>query len=459
MSTMKDDPAVLLAGADPAWAFRPADAAYVEAVSGFNLAIAHTPELVMVPRDAADVQEVVRAAAAAGTTVAVQSSGHGAHLPVTAGVLLNMRAMDSVHIDPEARTATVGGGARWRDVAAAASPHGLGAPSGSTSDVAVAGYLLGGGLPVLGRAVGFAADRLRSVDLVTADGELQTVTTVSDPDLFWALRGGGHGLGVVTAMTFELLDLAQIAGGGIFFPGENAADVLAAYAGWTATVPGDLCTSLAFLRLPPLPQVPEALRGKLAMHLRVTHPDPDADLDGLLAPMRACAPVLLDTVGVLPYDQLDTIHQDPVDPVPAADRGLLLDELSPEVQALLLEQAGANADSPLVIVELRHLGGALRTPPSGGDAIAGRGAAFSLYAVGMAAGPQAAVVTSALESLAGALVPHADPRTLVNLQGTTLDPAARASAWDANHLARLRLVKARVDPGNLFRYGHALAAH
>lgn len=455
---MKDEPAVLLAGADPAWAFRRSDASYAEAVSGFNLSISHTPELVMVPREAADVQEAVRSAASAGTTVAVHSSGHGAYLPVTGGVLLNMRAMDSVHIDPEARTATAGGGARWRDVAAAAAPHGLGAPSGSTSDVAVVGYLLGGGLPVLGRAVGFAADRLRSVDLVTADGELRTVTAASDPDLFWALRGGGHGLGVVTAMTFGLLDLAQIAGGGIFFPGENAEDVLATYAEWVSTIPDDLCTSLAFLRLPPMPEVPELLRGRLAMHLRITHPDPAADLDELLAPMRSCAPVLLDTVGLLPYDQLDTIHQDPVDPVPAADRGLLLDGLSSEAQQVLLEQVGPQAESTLLIVELRHLGGALRTPPPGGGAIAGRDAAFSIYAVGMAAGPGAAIVSSALESLCGALEPHAHPHSLVNLQGTNSAPEGRASAWDAEQLSRLRQVKARIDPENLFRYGHSLLA-
>ncbi|MBB2892329.1 FAD-binding protein [Flexivirga oryzae] len=436
--------------------WRPGDHGYADQTTGFNLAVTHSPAVVVAAADAQDVVTAVRFAAQEGLPVAVQTTGHGCHSSFAGGVLITMRAMDQVRIDPATRTATVGGGARWRAVLDAAAPFELGGLCGSTSDVGVVGYTLGGGLPVLGRALGFAADRLRSVDLVSADGRLRTVDADSDPDLFWGLRGGGGSLGVVTSMTFGLVELSRIAAGGVIFDGAHAQEVLAAYTAWVQGVPDDLCSSLAFLRLPPLPEIPEPLRGRFTMHLRVASTGTVADLDRILAPMRACAPVLIDTVGDLPYQQLDTIHQDPDHPVPFAERGVLLDDVTPAFQDAILDHVGPDADCPLLLVELRHLGGALRTAPDGGDAIGARDAAFNFLGIGVPAGPAAAAVGAALDALDAAVRPHSTGRTFVNLHGAPGGTGDRARAWHPEQHDRLSRLKARLDPAVLFGHEHAL---
>lgn len=446
-----------LSGELPPRALRPGEDGYLDAVAGFNLAVEHRPSVVVPATSAGDVVAAVRYAGAAGLPVAVEATGHNRHRGLTEGVLVNTRAMDEVAVDPQARTATVGAGARWRAVLDAAAPHGLGGLCGSTSDVGVVGYTLGGGLPVLGRAFGFAADRVLSMDVVTADGRLRTVSRTSDPELFWAMRGGGGSLGVVTSMTFELLELSRIVGGGLFYPGEHAAAVLAAYAGWTRSLPAGMCTSLAFLRLPPLPEVPEPLRGRLVIHLRVAYPGAAGEAEELLAPMRRCAPAIIDAVGELPYRQLDEIHRDPEHPIPFLERGRLVDELGPGLQEALLRQAGPESACSLLLVELRQLGGALERPVHGRDdnAVGARDAAFHLMSVGALTGPQSTVPAD-LDALHAALSPHTSGRTFLNLHGTPGDEADRARAWSPEQYARLRAAKRRYDPADVFRPEHAV---
>lgn len=435
---------------------RPGDPGYDTEVSGFNAAISHTPTMVVRAACDEDVAVAVRHAGHAGLPVAVQATGHGAHRDFGEGLLISTRSMDQVTIDPAARTATVGAGARWRSVLDAGAPHGLGGLCGSTTDVGVVGYTLGGGMPVLGRAFGFAADRLRSATVVTGDGQLRLIDADTDPELFWALRGGGGSLGVVTAMTFDLLPLSHIMGGGLFYDGEHAAAVLETYATWTGDLPNALCTSLAFLRLPPLPEIPEPLRGRFVMHLRVSHPDPTVDLAPLLAPMRACAPVMIDTVAPMPYSHLDAIHQDPAHPVPFAERGALLDSLTTPILDALLEHAGPGSGCPLLLLEVRHLGGALRAGLTDDGAIGARDADFHLLGVGVCAGPTADAVRPALDALHEAIRPHTSGRTFVSLHGVPGDAADRSRAWTGEQYARLCRIKRRVDPAGVFGHEHAL---
>ncbi len=432
------------------------DDGYSEETAGFNLATTHTPDVVVGATCADDVAAAVAWAAATGTPVAVQATGHGANVPVDHGLLLTTSRMATVAIDAEARTAAVGAGAKWRDVLDVAAPHGLAGLNGSSSDVGVVGYTVGGGLPVLGRAFGYAAERVRSLQVVTGDGRLRAVDSQQNPELFWALRGGKSNVGVVTSMVCELLPVARVYGGGLYYPGPYADRVLEAYAHWVATVPAEMCSAFAFLRLPSFPDVPEPLRGQFVARIAVAWVGDAPEGARLLQPMRRAAPMLVDTVGEIPYTDIDRVYEDPRHPVPAREGCSLLHELTPGAVAALLDQAGPGTACPLLMVQVRHMGARLAAPAAEDDAICARDAGFLLETIGILAEPHAGAVPAAIAVLHEAMRSHSTGRTMVNLHGTPGDEEDRARAWTPETHARLRRAKATYDPANLFRFGHAV---
>ncbi|MFM9369169.1 FAD-binding oxidoreductase [Streptomyces sp. Da 82-17] len=437
----------------------PGDDGYAEEVTGFNLAALHTPDVAVGATGAEDIVAALRWASATGTPVAVQATGHGANFPIEQGLLISTKRMTDVRVDPEARTATVAAGAKWRHVLQAAAPHGLAALCGSSTDAGAVGYTLGGGLPVLGRTFGYAADMVRSFDLVTPDGTLREVTAEAEPELFWALRGGKGNIGVVTSMTFDLLPVASLLGGGIYCPGEHAAALLDAWADWTELVPEEMCSSYTLLRLPPIPEIPEPLRGGFWARVAVAWTGEPAEGERLLEPIRAAAPVVVDTVEEMPFAAVDRIYMEPQDPLPATEACVLLRELPTEARATLLAQVGPGvADCPLLMVELRHMGGALSRPAAADDAICARDAGYLLETVAVLPVPEAAAaVQETVTSLQSAMAPYATGHTMVNLHGTPHDEPDRARAWTAEVYDRLRHDKATYDPDNLLRYGHTVA--
>lgn len=435
---------------------RPGQDGFVDEVGAFNLAVAHSPEVAVGATCAEDVAAAVRWAAGRVMPVAVQATGHGAVRAVDHGMLVNTSRMQDLVIDPTARTATVGAGVKWAQVLAAASEHGLAGLCGSASDVGVVGYTLGGGLPVLGRAYGFASERVRAARVVTGDCRIREVDATSEPELFWAIRGGKGNIGIITSMTFELLPLAQIYGGSIFFRGEDSPAVLRAFADWVLTLPDEMCASVALLRLPPFPELPEPLRGRFVTHLRVAYPGATDDGERLLAPMRAAAPAIIDGVGEMDYRALDQVHRDPDHPVPFEEAGCLLREFGPDAVDALLGVAGPGVDFPLLLAEVRHLGGALARTPRTEDAVCARGAAFGLHGVGVTAGPGAEHVPDGLAALHAAMAPFATGTTMVNFHGAPGDADDRARAWSPQVHERLRRAKAVYDPDNLLRFGHTL---
>ena len=271
------------------------DDGYAAEISGFDLAQDHQPQVVVAATSAADVEATVRVAAAGGMPITVIGSGHGDIPTVTRGILLNTRRINSVSVDIANRTATVGVGATWHDVMAVATPAGLAPLGGSAPAVGVGGYLLGGGLGPIGRTVGFSSDRVRAFEIVCADGHLRIATAQDDADLFWALRGGKGGLGVVTSVTVELLELPSIYGGGEYYPAARIPLLLRAFQALVSSaVPNELSTSVAILRLPDIPVLPPPLRGQTVAHLRVGYVGDRADRAGwaaaaerLLEPLRA----------------------------------------------------------------------------------------------------------------------------------------------------------------------------
>jgi len=440
----------------PCPVFRPGDTGYAEEVTGFNLAAPHTPDVVIAADGPDAVVTAVRWAGDQGMPIAVQATGHGANLPMDGGLLISTRRMNRVSVDPATRLATVAAGATWRDVLAAGAPHGLAGLNGSSTGVGVVGYTLGGGLPVFGRAFGWASELVRAMDVVTADGVLRQVDADHEPDLFWALRGGKGNVGIVTSMTVELLPLRNFYGGSVYFDGACAPDLLPAYVAWTAGLPEQMCTALQLLRLPPFPDIPEPLRGRFVVQLCVAWPGDPAEGERLVAPMRAAATPVADLLGMLPSTEVDRVFQDPEHPVPASEGSLLLRELPDDAVATMLQLAGPGADTPLLAVAIRHLGGALSRPAAVEDAICARDAAYLLQTVGILAGPHAAAVPAAGAAAAAAMAPWSTGRTMVNLHGTPGDAADRARCWTPATHERLRRVKGRYDPIDLLRFGHAV---
>ncbi|RZT83887.1 FAD/FMN-containing dehydrogenase [Pseudonocardia sediminis] len=427
----------------------PTDPGYAEEVSGFNAAYLPSPAVVVGATCAADVAAAVRHAAATGRRIAVQATGHGLLGDLNGTVLVSTRRMTALTIDPDARTARVGAGVRWREVIDAAAPHGLAPLNGSASGVGVVGYTTGGGLGPMARRYGFAADHVTALTIVTADGEIRDVDAQSDPDLFWAVRGGKGNLGIVTSIEFALMPVTRFYGGGIFFAGESAPAVLHAWREWAPTLPEDATTSVALLALPPDPNLPPPLQGRFVAHLRFTHLGSATDGAALLAPMRAVAEPVMDLVDEMPYPAIDAVHMDPTDPMPVWDRGAALAELPAEAVDAILAEAGPESSSPLVLVELRLLGGAIARRPEVPNAVSGRDAAFSVYCLGVTAGPDAAVqVPARAASLVDALAPWST-RGLVNLLGQA--SADRVGAlWSDDDRARLLEIKQRVDPAGVF---------
>ncbi|QAY72322.1 FAD-binding protein [Agromyces protaetiae] len=456
MSAVTERSIALLAqlrAAGVATAYGPDDPEYRAALAGFNTAVVHSPALVVAAGRVDDVVETVRFANEHSLEVYVVGRGHGALAPIVDGIALATAGLASVDIDAPTRTAVVGAGASWADVLEAASPHGLAPLCGSAPHVGVVGYLLGGGIGPVARTFGFAADHVRSISVVTADGGLIAADPSFNPDLFWALRGGKGGFGVVVSVEIDLFPLAGVYGGGLYFAEADAPAIVRAYPAWSKGLPEELTSSIALLRLPPLPQLPEPLRGRFVAHLRIAYVGPAADAEQLLNPIRAVADPIIDAVGELPYAQLGAIHSDPVDPMPVADGGILLADFDQEAADALVRAVGPSADVPLAAVEIRHLGGALGREPEEPNAVGGRDAAYSLHIVG-APVPELldTVIPAVVEGVFEALAPWATGGTQINFVGRANRLDELDASWPPAVRERLRDIRRRYDPEGRFPF-------
>ncbi|MCU1670964.1 MAG: mcrA [Blastococcus sp.] len=425
-------------------------------VATWNVAIQHTPAVAVGATCAGDVAAAVSWAVAHGLGVAVQATGHGPVRNAAGSLMITTRRMQGVAIDPERRIARVQAGVTWQRVMEAAAEFGLAGLCGSSSDVGVVGYALGGGLGSLGRKYGFAADHVRAIEIVTADGRQRRVCAESDPELFWAVRGGKGNFGIVTALEMELVPLASLVAGGIFFAGNDAASVLHAYREWAPTLPEDVTTSVAIMRMPPFEELPPPLRGQTVVHLRYAYSGDDlAEGERLVEPMKAAGTILLGFIGPIRTDEMDSIHMDPVDPMPAWEKGMLLRDFTAETVDALLDAAGPQLNVPLIMVEIRQLGGALSRPAKVPNAVPGRDAAWLGFVLAPGVPELAQVAPAVGRGVLAALQPWASPGSLINHLGDVSGPEEVAAAYPPATLERLREVKRTVDPAGVFSFGHA----
>jgi FAD/FMN-containing dehydrogenase len=436
----------------------PGDPEWDEARLAWNLAVDQRPELVVLAERAEDVVATVRYARAEGLQVAPQGTGHnaGALGDLAGTILLKTERMRGVEVDPAARTARVEAGTIWIEVVQAAAPHGLATLAGSSPDVGVVGYTLGGGLSWLGRKHGLSANNVSAVELVTAQGELVRATRDEHADLFWAVRGGGGALGVVTALELDLFPLETVYAGILWFPFERASEVLHAWRAYVAEgVPETLTTVGRLLQFPPIPEIPEPVRGKSFVVVQAIYLGDEAAGRPLLAPLRALGPVM-DTVETIPVEALSHLHMDPEHPVPGAGDGDLLAELTPEAIDAFVAAVGPGSGSGLLTVELRHLGGALARPRPEHGAIAAFDAEFALFAAGIAPTPELHAKAEAdLERLLAAMQPWVARQTYMNFVERREDARRFVSEQAYRRLLR---IKAAVDPRNLIRSNHPLEA-
>jgi FAD/FMN-containing dehydrogenase len=432
--------------------------AYEEARRGFNLYADKRPAAVAFPESEKEVVDIVRYAPEAGLRVNVQGTGHNQMaLPEELGDTIVVRTdrLRGVHIDPVARVARVRAGDRWGDVVAIAAGYRLAPQSGTSSTVGVVGYTLGGGLPVaLGRKYGLAANNVLAIELVTADGELRRVDHQTDPDLFWALRGGGGSFGAVTAIELPLYEIPEVYCGWLAFPLERADDALEGWRRLTETAPPELSLTGRLLAIPPLPEMPEPLRGKAFAIAQVAYVGAEAEGAELIQPVRDLGPTF-DTVVPGGPEALSRLHQDPPDPVPTVSSHMLVDALPAEAIPAIVAASGVGPGQPLLSLEFRHAGAALADAPTHGGARSTLEGEYVMFAATLATSPATVAAARAhYRVLRAALAPWDTGRAYLNLVEEKTDVAA-LFASDATH-DRLREIKARYDPGNVFRANHEI---
>ena len=351
--------------------------------------------------------------------------------------------MRGVTIDPEARTARVEAGVIWIEVVEAAAEHGLAALAGSSPDVGVVGYTLGGGLSWLARKHGIGANQVTAIEVVTASGDFVRTDWANEPDLFWALRGGGGAFGIVTAIEFNLFPIAEVYAGILWYPVDRATEVLNAWRAWTTDLPDEMTSVGRILQFPPIPEIPEPIRGQSFVVVEAIWSGEPGEGERLLAPLRALGPVM-DTV-MTPITELSRLHMDPEDPAPGAGDGGMLDDVDDHLIDLFVEQV---VGTPILSAEIRHLGGAVARRDFQHGAVDAFEAPYIFYAVGIAPSPEASeAVDEAVERLRDRLEPWEAEHTYLNFAESRRKAATLFSSASYH---RLRRIKAIVDPTDLF---------
>ncbi|MFI5691780.1 FAD-binding oxidoreductase [Kribbella sp. NPDC051586] len=430
---------------------RPADPSYDDARSIWNAAHDKLPALIVRCKGVADVIRAVEFARSEGLTLAVRGGGHSipGFSTTDGGIVIDLAPMNSVRIDPDRRRIVAQGGCTWGDVDAEAQAFGLAVTGGLVSTTGVAGFTLGGGIGWLVRKAGLACDNLVGADVVTADGRYLHTSETENPELLWALRGGGGNFGVVTSFEFKAYDVGPtVFAGLVFYPGDRAADVLRGFGDAAASAPDELSLAINLTTAPPLPFLPEEVHGKpIVAVLGMWSGQPEAG-DAATRPFRELAPVVADLFGPMPYNAMQTLL-DPLFPRGLRNyfRSAFFGDLGPATVDALVAAHSATPNG-LSELHVHHLGGAMGRVPADATAFGTRDREYILNVVARsedAAGYDAAVEWA--RSAGSSLGP--DAASYVNFTGETNDDIVRAS-YPAATYERLVAVKNTYDPTNLF---------
>jgi FAD/FMN-containing dehydrogenase len=407
------------------------------------------PAAILHCADADDVQAAVRWAVDHGRSVTAQPRGHAARRTLDDTLLLRTRALQDLTVDVERRTARVGAGVKFGELMAALDGTGLTALCGSNPDPSVVGLCLGGGVSWFTRKHGFTANSVLGFDVVDATGERYHVDRATDPDLFWALRGGGGDFAIVLAVELALFPAAEIYGGRLLWSVEHAPAVLRAFRDLALIAPRELSLWAHICHFPPIPDVPEPFRGRSFVTVATTYLGPRTTAEALLWQLRESAPVERDLLGDVPVSQLGTVAAEPTDPTPVMEHSMLLGGLDDEAIDALVAATGDPATCPLMIVQIRGLGGAFRETNAAGGAVCAVAEPFNLWAGGIPAVPELAeAIPHAFAAIDQALGRLATGRRMPNFTG---EMQADSAGYDEATLARLREIKRVRDPHGVIR--------
>jgi FAD/FMN-containing dehydrogenase len=432
----------------------PSDADWEAAHQAFNTRVDQRPVAMVFPADARDVVTIVNYARERGLRIAPQATAHNAaplgELDDT--IVVQTSDMQEVSIDPVAHRVRVGSGVKWEKVAPQLSNHGLAGLHGSSPDVGIAGYSLGGGIGWLARKYGMQTNSVTAIELVTAEGEFVRATPQNHPDLFWALRGGGGNFGVVTAIEFAVYPVEELYAGALFFPFERASEVLHTWRELLPTFPEELMTWANILHFPPLPELPEQFRGGSFAIVMGAFLGEEQEGRELLRRLRDLGPAF-DTFAMVPPSGLAELAMDPPDPLPITSGHELLEELPASLIDELMAIAGPESDSgnSLTMFQLRHMGGALARTSPGAGARATLGGEVNLFTLAVVEDDQAA---EAADQRIARIVAAAQPYRAGEYPNFVEEPADASTFFDAETWARLREVKALYDPQDLFKGNH-----
>jgi hypothetical protein len=433
----------------------PDDPQYGDARKAWNLRVDQRPAAIVVAENAADVVAAVGFAGREDLGVAVQSTGHGIVRPADGSLLIITSAMKDIRVDATSQTAWVEAGVKWGEVLAKTQAVGLAPLLGSSPDVGVVGYTLGGGFGWLGRKYGLATDSVRFFELVTADGRLLRASETENGDLFWGLRGGSGSLGVITGMEIQLYPVSTVYGGNLIYPIEAAKDVFLRYRDWIASAPDELTSSVLIMNFPPLPEVPEFLRGQSFAMVRGCYCGPIEQGEALLQSWREWRAPIIDDFKAMPFSDVATISNDPVDPLPGLSTGAWLRELSDEAIDVLVQYGAPSAGPPpLVFAEVRHAGGMVARVDPGASAYGNRDASLLLQMVGVTPTPEAyGHLQQYTAQVKERLQPYLTGGVYMNFLEGAESQGRVKDGYAPQAFRRLTELKAAYDPDNRLRSG------
>jgi FAD/FMN-containing dehydrogenase len=426
----------------------PDDPGYDEARSVFHGGIDRRPAVIARPADAADVARVIAVARETGLPFAVRGGGHSSagHGTADGGIVLDLRDLTSLEVDPAGRTAWAGSGLTAGEYTTKVGAHGLATGFGDTGSVGLGGITLGGGIGYLSRKFGLTIDSLLAAEVVTAAGERLHVDSESHPDLFWALRGGGGNFGVVTRFKYRLHPVDRIVGGMLLLPA--TAEVVARVIAAAEAAPEELSIIANVMPAPPMPFVPQALHGRLSVLLLMCCAGDDATGAAAIAPFREIAPPLADLVRLMGYPELFP-PEDPSFRPMAVGRTMFMRAVDLETAGTMIEHL-ERSDASMRVVQLRVLGGAIARVPADATAYAHRNCRIMTNVASFYEGPADRSAREAWVATCAAALDQGERGAYVNFLAAEGESRVRA-AYPGATWERLAMIKARYDPTNLFQ--------